>query len=100
MRSVAFVLALVVLAGCATTTGKPWNGAQADADRDYCHDQAKDKEPSTAEKVAVYASNILIVPISTALTLGFGTVYAYPKTGYEAQRAYFDQCMVRLGYRL
>lgn|SRR5262249_26705240 len=90
------VLALLV-AGCVTY--RPYDGPLADADRDHCREESKGREPGIGAKVAVYASNIVVVPLTFGLTLGMGTMFMAPLTGYEAEQHYFDQCMTRLGYK-
>src|SRR5262249_24567630 len=97
MRTLVIALA-VMLVGCAPVPSRSWEGADADADWGRCRAASDDKEPGALAKTGIYASNMLVVPISTVLTLGFETVYVHPLSGDEAREYYFGQCMRNLGY--
>jgi len=94
-------LLVVLLAGCATVPREARDPTQSQADMDRCY--AESKDPAKAEfgpiaKALVYASNIVVVPVTAALTLTLGTMYVYPQTGWEAQQTYYKSCMTKLGY--
>lgn len=108
MRTISGIIVLVLLAtGCATTRPTKQNewrlvdGAWVssdEADRKMCHDATSTMTVSTGRKVAIYATNILVIPVSTALTLGFMPVFMHPMTDPEWQTYNYKRCMANLGY--
>lgn len=95
MKTTAIVLAAVMLVGCATL--RPYAEAP-DSTTERCRAETKDLTVSTGRKILAYSSNIIVVPVTTALTLGLGTVVMTPMTDDQWRNYNYSQCMARSGY--
>lgn len=94
MRTIVCGIALVMLAGCATTRVP---SIVTDTQRDECRAESDAAEMSGLRKALIYSSNIVVFPVTTALTLGFGSMVVYPMSEGEWKAKTYERCMAKIG---
>jgi len=94
MKTLSGMLVVLALAGCATAR---LYGPVTQDQRDQCRAESDAAEVSALRKTLIYSSNVVVFPVTTALTLGFGGVVVYPMSDYEWKAKTYEMCMAKIG---
>lgn len=98
MRLFPVIAAVLMLAGCMSVPVVPSSPSDWSAANERCQEATKDYEVSGLRKTMIYASNVVVLPVTTALTLGLAGVFVSPMSDVQARQYLREQCMTKLGY--